>query len=335
MKLELIDEEKWNELVEKSNYSTIFHTSSWVKKLSTEKLEFLGIIDDGKRILAGTYLHTTKKYGLKICTPPKLTPYQGILYNDEYASNMKNPRRTSFVKETTRHILKAIKSRCSLWMTTFPFEHKDFHEFLWNGFEVTVGHSYVLDLSLSENKLWDNLDSKRIRNPVRKALKDGIRVENSSDTEYLNHLSELVKKTFDRQEIPYDVSSLGKIPLATKNFRIFLSFRENNPIAGALIVWDDRRAYYISGGYDYENKHSGAMVLAMWEAIKYSQKLGLNEFDFEGSMVPNIEAFFRGFGGDLVVLHRSYFFKNSLVKFLYKMSQSDKLKNLRRRFFGF
>ena len=38
----------------------------------------------------------------------------------------------------------------------------------------------------------------------------------------------------------------------------------------------------------------------MWKAIKFSkEELGLAEFDFEGSMVPQIEQFFRKFGGIL------------------------------------
>ena len=38
----------------------------------------------------------------------------------------------------------------------------------------------------------------------------------------------------------------------------------------------------------------------MWEAIKFTkEELGLNQFDFEGSMIQPVEQFFRKFGGKL------------------------------------
>ena len=38
----------------------------------------------------------------------------------------------------------------------------------------------------------------------------------------------------------------------------------------------------------------------MWEAIKLAKLKGLKTFDFEGSMHPPIEKYFRGFGGKVV-----------------------------------
>jgi hypothetical protein len=37
----------------------------------------------------------------------------------------------------------------------------------------------------------------------------------------------------------------------------------------------------------------------MWSAIKVAKSKGVKTFDFEGSMIPGVEKFFRGFGGEL------------------------------------
>lgn len=37
----------------------------------------------------------------------------------------------------------------------------------------------------------------------------------------------------------------------------------------------------------------------MFEAIQHTQQLGLERFDFEGSVIPAIERYIRGFGGKL------------------------------------
>ena len=56
----------------------------------------------------------------------------------------------------------------------------------------------------------------------------------------------------------------------------------------------------------------------MWEAIKFTkEELGLNQFDFEGSMVPPIELFFRKFGGKLTP-----YYTVSLTKLSVKLLQA-------------
>jgi hypothetical protein len=76
--------------------------------------------------------------------------------------------------------------------------------------------------------------------------------------------------------------------------------REGIPIGAVWIVWDEKRAYYLLGGYSDPMKSGNAVPLALWHAIQFTAvDLGLPEFDFEGSMVPTIERFFRKFGGTI------------------------------------
>ena len=49
------------------------------------------------------------------------------------------------------------------------------------------------------------------------------------------------------------------------------------------------------GGGDPKLRKSGATSLLLWEAIN-RQPLGVQVFDFEGSMIEPIERFFRAFG---------------------------------------
>ena len=57
--------------------------------------------------------------------------------------------------------------------------------------------------------------------------------------------------------------------------------KEGKAIAAVYIVWDEKRSYYLLGGYDAEESHHGASAIAMWEAIRFTkEELGLNEFDY-------------------------------------------------------
>jgi hypothetical protein len=44
--------------------------------------------------------------------------------------------------------------------------------------------------------------------------------------------------------------------------------------------------------------------MSMVEAIRHARDLGLQTFDFEGSAIPPVEAYFRGFGGKLTPYFR-------------------------------
>ena len=65
--------------------------------------------------------------------------------------------------------------------------------------------------------------------------------------------------------------------------------------AAVYIAWADNTAYYLMGGSDPALRDSGAHLLALWEAIIFASSVA-KRFDFEGSMLPQIEHVFRGFG---------------------------------------
>jgi lipid II:glycine glycyltransferase (peptidoglycan interpeptide bridge formation enzyme) len=65
--------------------------------------------------------------------------------------------------------------------------------------------------------------------------------------------------------------------------------------AGAFIVWQESSAYYLAGGADPALRDPGAQALVLWEAIQ-AVSAYTGRFDFEGSMLPGVERFFRDFG---------------------------------------
>lgn len=87
---------------------------------------------------------------------------------------------------------------------------------------------------------------------------------------------------------------------AGRSLAVLACSREGESIGAVWIAWDEKRAYYLIGGYEHSAKSNKAVSLALWRAIEFtSKKLGLPEFDFEGSAIPAVEQFFRKFGGTL------------------------------------
>jgi len=177
-------------------------------------------------------------------------------------------------------------------------EVQDALPFYWRKFKVIPGYTYLLDLSSTIGEIEANMASVRRRN-LSKASRDGLSVRRIAD---LSVVHDLVLATFDRQDVRISRHYIERIlfDFANEfNSFAFATYRDNTPIACTFVVHDRVTAYYLLGGYTAGEKHHGAGPLAMFAAIMHAKGLGLAAFDFEGSMIPTIERYFRGFGGRL------------------------------------
>ena len=97
--------------------------------------------------------------------------------------------------------------------------------------------------------------------------------------------------------------------------------KEGNLYAAAFFANLENKMYYLIGAQDPKSQSSGAMTYLMWESILKGKEQGIHSFDFEGSMIPGIEQFFRKFGSMPVPYLQLY--KNNLplwAKWLHKLT---------------
>jgi hypothetical protein len=287
----------WDRFVAQSPQGTLFHKSYWLKA-SGQEFRIYGYFK-GEELFAGLPLVCgAPRLGIRYASHPFLTPYLGIIFRP---SEAKYVTRISDEKEMSRAIAARIKEDFHFIQFSFTPVSTDLQPFIWEGFSSSVRYTYLLELDDLEN-VWKNMDAKR-RNDITRAEKDGIYVEASDNFE---QTFTLVEKTFERQEkkaiFKLTASKYNEVLSQKGQCNSFLARnKEGKAIAVVYIVWDEKRSYYLLGGYDPEESHHGASAIAMWEAIKFTkEKLGLNGFDFEGSMIENVERFFRGFGGQQI-----------------------------------
>ncbi|MCD6579459.1 GNAT family N-acetyltransferase [bacterium] len=289
---------KYNKLAK--NVGNIFNTLSWLK-LFEDSVQIYGIYDKGDNLIGGFSIYKEKRFGFTIYRNSPFTPAMGPFLK----VNAKNPVA---IMDTWKRVL----SLTADFIETLPYSVisvplnkniTDTQPFIWKKFKVIPGYTYLLDLNKSIEDIQKGMSAER-RNDMNKGARDGLVVKQINDFEIVNSL---VIKTFSRQEKKTNEYYLNKILFNfadNTNSFAYATFRDNNPIATLFCVYDKDTAYYLLGGYDSENKHHGAGALAVWEAIKQAKELGLKYFDFEGSMVPQIERYFRGFGGKLTPCYR-------------------------------
>lgn len=294
--LEEKEYEYWDRLVADSPQGTIFHKSFLLKSLGKD-LRIYGYFKGGELFAGIPFVLSKLKLGIIKAHCPSLAPYLGIVFKD---STRKYVTKISDEKDISRLI--AIKLKEDFDSITFDFSPAfvDMQPFIWEGYVCKTKYTYMLQIN-NLDEVWNNIDSKR-RNDIVKAKKDGVFVEFCDD---FNQTIELVKKTFGRQKKQPDFLSsaftYNDILSQKDQCKSFLARNKDGKAIGAVyIIWDEKRSYYLLGGYDPEEKHHGASAMAVWEAIKFTKnELGLDCFDFEGSMIQAIEQYFRKFGGEL------------------------------------
>lgn len=276
-------------------HGTLFNRLDWIK-LFDGKMRPLGVFDDGGQMIGGVSLYRETRMGLTVFRRAPFTPTCGPFV----AVKAQNPVTVLEVKRKALNSLIDYLESHPFNLTMLPLDQRisDMLPFYWRGYKVIPKVTYLIDLTVSREQILKNMSSIR-RNDISKAARDGLEVHPTDD---MTIVRDLVLATFGRQQKGVDRTCLDAILFKyanASNSFAFSTYRCGKPIATCFVVHDGQTAYYLLGGYDAKDRHHGAGALAVVEAIKRSQEMGLKTFDFEGSVIPAIEKYFRGFGGCL------------------------------------
>lgn len=276
-------------------HGTLFNRLDWLA-LFGDQMQALGIFTDGGEMAGGLSLYQEKRWGLKILRRAPFTPTCGpfLAVKSQNSVAVLEERRKA-LEGLADHLEARSPAICML-----PLDQRitDALPFFWRGYKVIPRYTYLLDLALPLEQIRKNMSPDR-RNDMSKAKRDGLIVRQTQD---MRVVRDLVLNSFGRQQKFVDRARLESILFQyanPDNSFALVAYREEKPITACFIVHDSQTAYYLLGGYRAEDRHHGAGAFAVFEAIRHAQELGLQTFDFEGSVIPPIERFFRGFGGRL------------------------------------
>lgn len=291
--------EAWDEFVENSPQGSIFSKSYWLKAVSDE-FKIL-VCRQNNKIIGGIALPSI--YG-KFYRNPKLTQKLGIILNADKGSKYCNSisKQMDIIEALIKNLPKF-----KLFDYSFSKNFTNFLPLLWNKFKVNIKYTYLIEDLTDLDKVYSGFDND-LKYEIKKAIKNNISIiEHNSIDEFYG----INKKTFERQniEIPYSLeflTKLDKIMDEKKSRKILFAKDESNKlIAAVYLIYDRNCTYYLMGGADPEYRNTGVQKLLIWEAIKFASKVS-KTFDFEGSMIQNIEKGFREFGGTQTIIHNVY-----------------------------
>lgn len=182
--------------------------------------------------------------------------------------------------------------------------------------------SHVVDLTLPQDVLWNNVHSKH-RNVIRKAEKAGLTIRFGNSEELIQDFAYLDKVTWERS------GKKGKgikwfenlVEAYGEQILIFCIYKEKEIQGGIVLHYNDCMSYYQYGG-SVNDVQLGAMNYLHWYAMLYLKDKGIRRYSFlgcrinedENSKYHTLQRFKSRFGGELV---RGYMFKVPCNFFMY------------------
>jgi len=283
-----------------TNYGTIFNTVGWLG-IFGDKVQIYGIYDKGNALIGGFCTFIESLYGFNVSHNPPSTLAIGPVIKMDATNPVTVASNRKKILTSMAEFMENLP--CSVISVNLNMDIADTQPFIWKKFKVVPQYTYIINLSQSADDIWKGMSNERRKN-INKGIKDGLVTQKIDDKRIIKSL---LQKTFSIKRKALNRNYVDKILFDFSNpdnSFAFVTFRADVAIAASFCLYDRNTAYYFFGGRDYETGHHGASSLAIWESIKHSKRLGLKQFDFEGSMIPEIERFFRGFGGDLKPYYR-------------------------------
>jgi len=225
--------------------------------------------------------------------------------------------------------------------------YKKEHDFLLKndcvfGRHIFYKHTFIIDLTKSEDELFKNLESKTRYN-IRLAFKKGVRIIEDSTKQGLNEYNQILNETKKRQSFELHSSTYFKKMLETLQdagiMKIFKAVYNNQTLVSWIVFTFKDTLYYPYGASRSIHKEVMASNLMLWRMIQFGQEQKLKQFDLWGCLGPNAKKtnkwygfhrFKRGYNGQLMQNIGSYdLITNHSLYSIYRKAEVLKWKLLK------
>ncbi|HEY3760400.1 MAG TPA: GNAT family N-acetyltransferase [Verrucomicrobiae bacterium] len=151
-------------------------------------------------------------------------------------------------------------------------------------------YGHTVDLPADENTLFVELKSP-VRRAIRKAEKEGVRVEVSRDLKAVKTFYALQCRARKKHGLPPQPFSffqnIHKHVLSEDHGFVALARRKKTPVAGAMFFKSGAGAIYKFGASDERFQHLRGNNLVMWEAMRHLCKDGVKRLDMGRTSLGN------------------------------------------------
>lgn len=270
-----IDKAKWDQCIDGAPNGLVYAYSFYLDAMA-KNWDAL-VLGDYEIVMPLTW---NSKYGIKYLHQPFLTAQLGV-----FGKGITEYNRGKFfetIPSSFRYIDISLNSENIM---SSP-----------SGFNI-LRSNYTLDLGKEYKELYSKYNENIQRN-IKKALQAGCVLQKEFDAEKVIQLAIAQMKEYGK-ESKDNVERFRKLYRLLHEKQMALTYgiadKEGKLLSSCIFFFSHNRAYYILVGNNPDSRDAGASHALIDAFIK--DHAGQNIiFDFEGSDMPGLAAFYRGFG---------------------------------------
>jgi len=289
----MTNREKYREFCKKEENIPLFSKDWFLDSTCGIDNWDVALVEKGGEILGSMPFYKKRKAIFNIITMPKFTQTMGVYL--KYPEGQKYEKRLSYEKEIMTNLIEQLP-KVDYFNQSFHYSVTNWLPFYWKGYTQTTNYTYVIENLKDLDSVFSNFNHSKRKN-IKKAEKVlEVKFDLSAKDFYDNH-----KMTLEKQgsEISYSFEDFNRLYNSTYEHNagrtIYAVDIDNNIHAGLFVIWDKNSAYDLISTIDPDYRNIGGATLLVREIIKFlSPKT--DRFDFEGSMIENVEKSFRQFG---------------------------------------
>ena len=294
---DLTRKDRYRKLCESEASIPIFSQHWWLDAVCGPERWDVLLVEKNDSIVASLPLYKKKMFSLNFFMQPLLTQTNGAWI--QYPAAQKPYARITYEKEVLTQLIDQLNAeKPFVFDQYFHYHFKNWLPFYWKGFKQSTRYTYVIDDISDPEKVLANFEHAKRKNIKKAQQIVSVKYDLDAKTFYENHKLTLAKQG-ERISYSFEVfEALYKSAYAKNSGRVIYAVDAANNIHGALfVVWDQMSAYDLVSTIDPTHRNSGAASLLVYEIIKTLSGKGI-KFDFEGSMIENVENSFRQFGAE-------------------------------------
>lgn len=256
-----------------------------------------------------------KKKGFAFIQMPAYTPFLGpyVFYPEHINSAYK---RNSFYFKTLQELESQFPKASYTRLKMSP-QNKVWYPVFSKAYSQTTRYTYMIYYKSGIEKIALNL-KPQLRNVVSKVANE----KHITISKDVHSFLDLLKETFNKNEISkfFDRQLIGQIIHSAIERKQGCLYSYKDMDAGIFVLNDENCSYLLFTSTKKVGKSEEGIGKLIWRAICDAVEQE-RDFDFEGSMIPGVEKFFRSFGGDQVPYHQITKVTNPILK-LYNILRS-------------
>lgn len=289
-----------------------------LREIYLNDLYYYAGFQDNKLIFIFQF-YEEKKLFFKRLIPPPFLPYNDLFLNfDKNLPNYKIHDYNKSIVEALAHFLIK-KSKYGIVNLSFSPQINDLQSFFWNKIKVIPNYTYQINLNATVEEIVENFSSKK-KSLIKKALNDGL----SFKEDTLENLNKMIYLTFLRKKLLKKWNLYQKFAQTLEKYqllKIFSAYYNDKLLGTCAFLVKEQNVYFLFSGHNTENQHPSSITFILYNAILFFKQSGAKIFDFEGSMIKEVEREFRQFGGLLIpyyTINHAPILIELFLKFNYK-----------------